>query len=82
MKSLRLDVSELYERVEALTERFTRFQRREGMREARKEKTSQADLVEEAQAILAQNKGSSGRSGQPSSSALGKTELYRRRFNA
>lgn len=82
LKSLRLDVAEVFERVEALTERFTRFQKREGMREARKEKTSQGDLLEEARALVAQGAAPIGGAGQPASGRMGKAELYRRRFNA
>ena len=82
IKPLKLDVAELYERLEALTDRFTRFQRREGMREVRKEKTSQKDLLDEAQAIVAQGATTPRGAGQPAGARMGKTELYRRRFNS
>lgn len=80
LKTLRLDVGELFERLEALTARFTTFQKRENMRKVREEKTSQKDLQEEAAAILAQAQGGAGGSGQSrSGGVVSKTALYRRR---
>lgn len=77
---LRLDFAELSERFMALEERFTRFQKREGMRQARAEKTSAADLKDEAQRILAEAGVAPGASGQPRSAGLvSKQDLYRRR---
>lgn len=82
IKPLKLDIAELFERLEALTDRFTRFQRREGMREVRKEKTSQKDLLDEAKEIVAQGAAPARGAGQPAGGRVGKTDLYRRRFNS
>lgn len=76
LQTMKLDLSELFERQEALTDRFTRFQKREGMRATREEKTSQQDALEQAKAIIAANASPSGQSGNAPGS---KADLYRRR---
>jgi hypothetical protein len=79
LKSLGLDVSELYERQEALQERFTSFQKRENMRATRREKTSSDDLKREAAAILEQAQGGAGTPGQSAGGPVAsKADLYRR----
>ena len=50
---LRGEVQEFSGELADLTDRFSRFQKREGMRSARAEKTAQVDLKEEAAAIIA-----------------------------
>ena len=74
-------VAELDGELGALRERFSRFQKREGMRAAREAKTSQKDLLEEAKALVAQGATPAGGAGQPAGSRMGKAELYRRRLN-
>lgn len=80
VKSVQLDIAELFERLEALTARFTRFQKREGMREVREQKTAQKDLQDEAKAILAEAGVAPGAPGQSRGAPVAsKQELYRRR---
>lgn len=78
LHELRLEISSLTEQTEALYDRFTRFQKREGMRDARQEKTRQADIQREAQEILAAlpQQRTEPEDGTPFSNKLG---LYRRR---
>lgn len=75
-------VAELDGELGALRDRFSRFQKREGMRAAREEKTSQKDLLEEAKALVAQGASPAGSAGQSAGGRMGKAELYRRRFNS
>lgn len=51
---MRREVAELSGDLADLTERFARFQKREGMRAARSEKETNQSLREQAMAILAQ----------------------------
>lgn len=76
IESMRLELGETAGNLADLGDRFTRFQRREGMRAARAEKTSQADLQAEAQRILAEAGVSPASAGLPDNSAGSKTALY------
>ena len=53
LHELKLEIAEYAAQTEALYDRFTRFQKRENMREVRQEKTSQEALRREAAEILA-----------------------------
>lgn len=57
VQRLQIDVTDCYGRVEDLSERFTRFQKREGLRVAREEKKSQADLQAEALQLMNERQG-------------------------
>lgn len=72
---LQIDIQDAYGRLEDLSERFTRFQKREGLRVAREEKKTQADLVAEAQALQAQATGDI-----ENKTVSPKRELYKRAF--
>lgn len=61
INSLRAEVSQFSGELADLQDRFTRFQKREGMRHARAEKTGQQDLLAEAEQLVAE--GASGRAG-------------------
>jgi TolA-binding protein len=79
---LRGEISDAQADIADLRDRFTRFQKREGMRAARQEKETAASLKEQAMAILAQGApGAAGNvpSGDP---AAVKAELRRRFFNS
>lgn len=69
---LQLEVAELAQAVVDLNDRFTRFQKREGMRDARSVKERNADILAEAQRIALE--------GAPDEAAAGtdKLALYRR----
>lgn len=53
IRDLKLDVVQLSGEMADLTDRFSRFQKREGMRNARAEKTTQQDLLADAEKIIA-----------------------------
>ena len=75
VNELRAEVERFTGLLADLEERFSRFQKRQGMRHAREQKESQRDLVAEAASLV------SGNAGQPGgNSAQGptKVELYRR----
>lgn len=71
IERLRGEVSELAGLQADLTDRFSRFQRREGMRDARSAKEREQEVMAEAQRILAQE-------GSQEPSGDDKTALYRR----
>lgn len=75
IQRLQIDIQDCYGRLEDLSERFTRFQKREGLRVAREEKKSQADLLEEARQIQAR-----ATSDIENKSVHSKADLYRRAF--
>lgn len=52
LNQLKRDFSALEQDLADLSDRFTRFQKREGMRAAREEKQSQKDLLAEAQSLV------------------------------
>lgn len=68
---LRTEISDLSGLQADLSDRFTRFQRREGMRVAREEKKTQADLQAEALALTQQQEA-------PQEGTSAKADLYRR----
>lgn len=70
--ALQLEVAELAQATADLNDRFTRFQRREGMRDARSAKERDADILAQAHEIAAQ-------AASPEPDNGGKTALYRRR---
>jgi hypothetical protein len=72
---LRAEVSEQSGELSDLRDRFSRFQKREGLRVAREEKKSQADLIAEAQALQAQAQGDI-----ENKSVSSKRDLYKRAF--
>lgn len=76
INELRAEVSEFSGDLADLTDRFARFQKREGMRVARAEKETQASLKEQAMAILAQG-GNVAAGGVPSDPADIKAQLRR-----
>lgn len=76
LEAMKREVGELSGDLSDLSDRFTRFQKREGMRAARAEKTSQADLLAEAAAVVA-NQGAPSDGG--SGPLAGKLDLYRKR---
>lgn len=71
VQRLQIDVQDCYGRVEDLSERFTRFQKREGLRVAREEKKSQADLQAEALQLMNQKQEAAG-------AVSPKADLYKR----
>ena len=72
---MKLDLSDLQGRFEDLTDRFTRFQKREGMRDARAGKEAQRDALAEAKAIIDAHGGGAQ---QPAAGSSSKLDLYRR----
>jgi len=70
--AMQLEVGELSQATADLNDRFTRFQRREGMRDARSAKEREQDILAQAQQIAAQ-----GASDEPQGDD--KRALYRRR---
>lgn len=60
INELRAETAAFSGEVADLTERFSRFQKREGMRVARDEKQAQRTLKEQAQQIMAQNAAGAG----------------------
>lgn len=73
LREIRLDVAKLGGEIIDLTDRFTRWQKRKNMQEARQEKTSQRDLLEEATKLVGEAPGSSQAPGTSP-----KAELYRK----
>lgn len=75
INKLRAEIDEFSGDLADLTERFSRFQKREGMRTARAEKASAADIQAQAAAILAEKQLSPQ---TPSDGPMaGKLHLYR-----
>lgn len=70
INTMRTEVAELSGSIADLTERFARFQNKEGMRLAREEKAKAKSVLEQANEIMA----SAG-----SEEVSGKAALYRRR---
>jgi TolA-binding protein len=54
LNALRGEVSNLSGELADLRDRFSRFQKREGMRSAREEKVADLSIIEQAQAIAAE----------------------------
>lgn len=54
INTLSLEVGELAQATTALNERFTRFQKRDGMREARSAKEREQEILAQAHAIAAE----------------------------
>jgi len=54
LNAVRAEIDSLSGDIADLTNRFTRFQKREGMRDAREAKTSKAELEAQALALLQQ----------------------------
>lgn len=75
---LKGEISDAQADIADVRDRFSRFQKREGMRVARAEKTSQADLQAEAERILAAAGGVPGQPGQPGGPSHDKAALYAR----
>jgi len=75
INNLRGEVAEQSGDLADLRDRFSRFQKREGLRFAREEKKTQADLVAEAQALQAQATGDI-----ENKTVSPKRELYKRAF--
>lgn len=73
LNSVRAEIDTLSGDIADLTARFSRFQKREGMREAREAKKSSADLQAEALAIL-----NTDGSSPPDSGSHPKADLYKR----
>lgn len=71
-----MEIAELSSLQVDLAERFTRFQKRENMRSARAEKTSQADLTREALEIIEAQKGA--QTAPHTGPMANKIHLYRR----
>jgi len=71
INALSLEVAELAQATEALNDRFTRFQKREGMRDARSAKERERDILAQAQQIAAE-------AGSADDSGGDKLALYRR----
>jgi len=72
IEKLRAEVADLYGAHADLTDRFSRFQRKEGMREVRSAKQREQEILAEAQAIAGE--------AAPQEAADGdKLALYRRR---
>lgn len=72
INALALEVGELASATEALNDRFTRFQRREGMRDARSAKERERDILAQAHEIAAQG------APQEPDAPTDKLNLYRR----
>lgn len=72
INTLSLEVGELAQATTALNERFTRFQKRDGMREARSAKEREQEILAQAHAIAAE-----GGSEEPAA-GTDKLALYRR----
>lgn len=75
LESMKREVGELNGDLSDLSDRFSRFQKREGMRVARAEKTSQADLLAQATEILANQQ---QQPVDPNAPLAGKIGLYRK----
>jgi hypothetical protein len=75
---LRAEVDEFSGELADLTERFSKFQKREGMRAARATKEQQQTLKEEAEAILAQAASEPAQQSGYTGPMADKLHLYRR----
>jgi hypothetical protein len=71
LNAVRAEIDTLSGDIADLTNRFSRFQKREGMREAREVKRSKAELEAEALALMQQG-------GSPASGSHPKAELYKK----
>ena len=74
INALRGEVSEQSGDLADLRDRFSRFQKREGLRVAREEKKSQAELMAEAQALINNQGDIENKSVNP------KADLYKKAF--
>lgn len=80
ISALRKEVTKLDGELGDLEERFTRFQKRRNMQDARETKTAQKDLLAEAAELVANNSAPAGQSTHPSGAESPKADLYRRAF--
>jgi len=74
---LRAEVDEFSGELADLTERFSKFQKREGMRAARSAKEKQQELIEEARQIIASQGAVSPPVEADNGPLAGKRHLYR-----
>lgn len=79
INTLRGEIADQSGDLNALRDRFSLFQKREHMRQARAEKSSQQDALAEAQAIVAAAGGAPAPLGQPGHGQSTKAALYAKR---